>query len=188
MLEGDNLPGAYRHPDQIPRPPPDRIARIGRPAGAIQGIIPQGRRAASPQPTRWRNRAGHSSLPPSQGRGASKFRHPSERRDPRRGRTTSNPYIVTPDLVRGPPSGWAPASQWMPERVRHDDLSGTRTRIATSPTLLAMTRGGRPTSPPPPSPSTYPSPPRPPPASPCRHGSHRGRRSAPAAWPSARPT
>ena len=37
---GGQLPGAYRHPDQIPRPPPDRIARIGRPAGAIQGIIP----------------------------------------------------------------------------------------------------------------------------------------------------
>ena len=35
---GGGIPfqGLNRHPDQIPRPPFDRRARIGRPAGAIQ--------------------------------------------------------------------------------------------------------------------------------------------------------
>ena len=32
---GISFQGLNRHPDQIPRPPFDRIARIGRPAGAI---------------------------------------------------------------------------------------------------------------------------------------------------------
>jgi len=65
---GNTFQGLNRHPDQIPRPPFDRIARIGRPAGAIsEDFAVQGRLAASPQPTRWRNRAGHTCLPQAKG-------------------------------------------------------------------------------------------------------------------------
>ena len=133
---GSPFQGLDCHPDQIPRPPFDRIARIGRPAGAIfRGLRcpgsclqpPRSRRGGGTAPV---THACHQARGEVRPNSITPIRHPSESWDLRRGRTTSHPYIVTPDLFRDPPSGLAATSRWMPERACPEPVEGSGTTNA----------------------------------------------------------
>jgi len=109
---GSPFQGLDCHPDQIPRPPFDRIARIGRPAGAIfRGLRcpgsclqpPRSRRGGGTAPV---THACHQAKGEVRPNSFTPIRHPSESWDLRRGRTTSHPYTVIPDLIRDPSSAW----------------------------------------------------------------------------------
>ena len=104
---GSPFQGLDCHPDQIPRPPFDRIARIGRPAGAIfRGLRcpgsclqpPRSRRGGGTAPV---THACHQARGEVRPNSVTPIRHPSESWDLRRGKTAPTSLHRHPGLVPG---------------------------------------------------------------------------------------
>jgi hypothetical protein len=107
---GSPFQGLDCHPDQIPRPPFDRIARIGRPAGAIfRGLRCPG---SCLQPPRSRRGGGTApvTLACRQARGEVRPRAFTPHRHSRAG---GNPYSPTNRLLPHPSGSWIPACAGM---------------------------------------------------------------------------